>query len=208
MSQFAIEKFTNVTIVNVNVRSELRGQDHVPAMDIAARFTTSNNVLSEFDGHLKGMLYQKASSEHEQGALPGIEPITNLPMLRTQILGPLKIKREFTGYKMVIRQGIDDTDNIVIDGCDVDKFVFDCKEGGSVEISFRVQASGVDARVLGRVGALVQQSVEVTLDAPVESGQMALSGGVVTPLHAVKKSEPDATDKFVAGGDAAQTGDF
>lgn len=59
-SQFAIESMAKVTILNVNVRSELHGDEHVPAADISVKLTTSNHILSEFDGALRGMLYQKA----------------------------------------------------------------------------------------------------------------------------------------------------
>lgn len=37
MPQFSIDQMAKVTILNVNVRSELHGEEHVPAADIWVR---------------------------------------------------------------------------------------------------------------------------------------------------------------------------
>lgn len=56
--------------------------------------------------------------------------------------------------------------DLVLNNCKVNNFTIDPKEGGSVELKFRVQSSDVDERTLGKLALLVQNQVDITLDAP------------------------------------------
>ncbi|AKJ28758.1 hypothetical protein [Caldimonas brevitalea] len=171
MSQFSLEDFTAVTVTGVNVRAEHHGPDQVPAADIKFELTTSNNILSEFDGALKSMLYKRDEEADRQAYVDGVEPVTDLPLLRTSILEPLKLKKEYAGYTLTVDQGISDTSCIELGQCEVNNFVVDCKEGGSVTLKFRVQASGLQPSVLGKVASLIGREVEITLLPPNEVGE-------------------------------------
>lgn len=117
-AQFSIDQMTKVTIQNVNVRSELHGDEHVPAADLSIKMSTSNLVLSEFDGALRGMLYQKPKGEAAQAQLEGVEPVTDMPMLRcTTLEQPLKLKSEYAGYTLTIDRGLGGGSNIVVGDC-------------------------------------------------------------------------------------------
>lgn len=173
MAQFELEEPTACTVTNVNFRSELHGDEHIPAVDVAIKMTTSNDVLSMFDGSLKGMLYGRADKASRaaapQGELDGVEPISDMPKLRCTILEqPIRLAKEFVGYTLTIDRGLGGASNIVIDDCGVDKFKVDCKEGGSVELSFRVQSAKVDEALSGKLAVLIGSEVSILLEAPHE----------------------------------------
>ena len=208
-SQFAIESMAKVTILNVNVRSELHGDEHVPAADISVKLTTSNHILSEFDGALRGMLYQKAKGEAAQGQLDGVEPVTDMPLLRcTTIEQPLKLKSEYVGYTLTIDRGLGGGSNIVVGECSVNKVRADCKEGGTVDLLFRVQASNLKEDVIGKLATLIGCETSIMLTPP--AVKQAPIDGTVKAFERDKAKNgngaaKDATETFVEqhGGKAA-----
>jgi hypothetical protein len=219
MPQFSLDEMTQVTISNVNIRSELHGTEHVPAVDIDVKLTASNDILSMFHGSLKSMFYGEANgASGEQPELEGVPPVSSLTRLLCPYLEPISIKREHAGYELTIDHGTGGDRNIVMGQCEVNKFKVDLKEGGSVELKFRVQAAGLDEATLGKVGTLIGREVPLMLTAP-EEKQQELSPGepkrgdswpfpdkaepIDGTTEAFKKDHPDATDAFVA----AHTGD-
>ena len=195
MSQLHIGHFTKVKLRNVNIRDELHGQDHVPAMDLSIRLTVSNKILDQFDNGLRHMFYRKADNKPAQGEIPGVEAVSDTPNLRCDLLGPIKIDKEYAGYTLVIQQGATG-DDIEIGEAEVNKFVAELKDGGSVILQMRIQASGVDPTIMGRVGSIIGREVEITLTPPAEQQQMTVTDGVVTPIT---KAKPDPVKAFIDG---------
>jgi len=208
---FAIHNFSTVQVRSVNIRSEMRGQDAVPAMDITFVWTTSNRVLDLFDPHLRQAMYCKARTEGAEPELESVDPISELPELRSPSLAmPIKLNREYLGRNIAIDYGLGGKSNIELGGADVNDFSADCKEGGSVDLKFRAQISGVDAAVLGKVGALVRHNVKITLLASEEaSGEKqvkipgadtkkpeSFSAGAGTVKDAAKPAAKTATEVF------------
>lgn len=167
MPQFELEQPTPCVIVGVNPRSEMHGEVHVPAMDLDLRLTGSNDLLSLFDPSLKSMLYRQADEQAEgQIEIEAMEPVSDMPKLRCTILKPIKLTVEHVGYKLTVDRGLGGKSNLVVEGCGVKRFEADCKEGGSVELDFRVQAAHVDENVLGRLAVMIGSRVDVVLEAP------------------------------------------
>jgi hypothetical protein len=127
-----------------------------------------NDILNQLDPALLGVLYYCAApAEKDQETLDGIEPITHLPNLRFPKLGDsLKWTFSGAGYEFTLDFGLGGDSNLVIGGCQVNNIGISAKEGGTVEMSFRVQASGVDEHILGKLAMLIQQEVEIYLLAP------------------------------------------
>jgi hypothetical protein len=207
MTQFSIDHMTRVTIGNVNVRSELHGDEHVPAADISFKLTTSNAILSEFDGQLRGMLYEAVDAPNtDQAELEGVEAVSDLPKLRSVWLDqPLRLKNEYLGYSLTIDRGLGGASNIVLGECAVNKIKADCNEGGSVELGFRVQAAKLSADVLGKLATLIGCEVSITLTPP-EVKQDPIDGTEGHPGAKTGKDDTvvwpfpkqkDATDTFV-----------
>ena len=161
---FEIEDFTPVKITSVNPRSERHGPEELhPAVDLHISLTTGNNILTALDGKLLDALYTKNANADQGGqqSLDGVEEVSNLPNLKFPLMGALKWKKDLIGYTLTVQHGVGS--DIVLKGCKVNNFTIDPKEGGSVELKFRVQSSDVDERTLGKLGLLVQNEVDVML---------------------------------------------
>ena len=164
---FEIEDFTPVKITSVNPRSERHGPEELhPAVDLHISLTTGNNILTALDGKLLDALYTKNANADQGGqqSLEGVEEVSNLPNLKFPLMGALKWKKDLVGYTLTVQHGVGS--DIVLTGCKVNNFTIDPKEGGSVDLKFRVQSSDVDERTLGKLGLLVQNEVDVMLLAP------------------------------------------
>jgi len=170
---FEIDDFTPVKITSVNPRSERHGPEELhPAVDIGISLVTSNNILSALDGKLLDALYTKNASADQGGQqnLDGVEEVSNLPNLKFPKMGALKWKHDLMGYTLTVEHGVGS--DITLTGCKVNSFTIDPKEGGSVELKFRVQSSdGLDERTLGKLSLLVQNEVDIMLEAPEVAGQ-------------------------------------
>jgi hypothetical protein len=157
-------KNAKAKLSNVNLRSELHGDKHVLATDLTIEATLSNDVLSEFHPSLKSAMYEKA--DDAQGELlnePG-----RLTALRFANLGqPLKWNAELKGYETVVHYGIGDESDIHMIECEVDSFKFECKDGGSVGIKFRVIAHPSEEQV-GKLSGMIQSEINMSLTPPEE----------------------------------------
>lgn len=208
---FTLDKFTTVLVKSVNIRAEVHGKEKVPAADIGLRLTCSNSVLTMFDAGLLVGLYKPASEEEDddQPDLDGVDPPAERPVLRCpSIAMPIDLNREYVGRNVVIDYGLGGASNIELTTCTVGAFKVDAKEGGTVEINFRVQVSGIDKEALGVLGCLVKHDVQITLmsSPQADNTQEQLPQAGVNPfkLSVVdgkivdnNPTEPDATDMFL-----------
>lgn len=153
---------------SVNVRSEKHGPELVPAVDLKLAIDASNDILAKFHPDLKASLYYKAEPDaDDQEELDGIDPVTNLPNLRFPRLdGPLKWDIMGAGYHLCMDYGLGGDSNLNLHGCEVNNFAFTPKEGGTVELAFRVQVTDLDEAVIGKLATLCQHEVTITLLAP------------------------------------------
>lgn len=148
-----------VKLTSFNPRAELHGEDRVPAADLGFEVKLPNTVLAEFHQSLRGMLYKRP----DQPDLA--DDGDHMPDLRFPEFGTLKWNHDYAGYETTIHWGASGKDNIVLSDCEVDKFKFECQNGGTVVISFRVVAHPTE-RDMGRLCSLIQQDVDVTLQPP------------------------------------------
>lgn len=152
-------------LTSVNPRAEIHGTDHVMAADLKFEIKVGNDVLSEFDPSLKSSLYKKADGH--QGEL--ITDAGHLPSLKFPLMGPVKWGKDFSDYETVIHYGVSGAQDIHLIDCAVDNFRFDCQDGGTVAVSFRVIAHP-EPTELGRLCEMIQQEVEMSLIEP-EAGK-------------------------------------
>lgn len=201
MPQFALFDMTRVNITNVNIRSEMHGEDHVPAADISIKLTGSNELLDHFDTNLLLMFYKAAErADGAQAEIEGTE-ISSLPLLRTALVKmPIKLNNEYAGYEFEIDRGLGGKSNLTMRDAKVDGFKADLKEGGSIELTFRVAVSKLSADTLGKLGTMIGSEVSIVL-VPPQDQQQAIDGTVGHP--ALAEAVNDATDTFLTehGGD-------
>lgn len=158
----------NANLTNVNPRAELHGEDKHLAADLKFEIKIGNDVLSEFDPSLKSSFYRPA--EAGEGDLLATQP-GNLPKLKFPLMGPVKWGKEFAGYEIVVHYGVSGAQDIRLIDCEVDNFRFDCQDGGTVVLAFRVIAHPEPVE-LGRLCEMIQQEVEISLVPPTEAEQV------------------------------------
>lgn len=152
----------NAKLTSVNPRAELHGTDKKLAVDLKIEIKVSNDVLSEFDPSLKSAIYRAADAG--EGDLLSGEPGV-LPKLKFPLLGSLKWDKKLAGYEAVIHYGVSGSQDIHLIECEVDQFRFDCQDGGTVVVSFRVIAHPESAE-LGRLCEMIQTEIEMSLIEP------------------------------------------
>lgn len=154
-------------LINVNPRSEIHGEDKKLAVDLSIEVKTSNDILSQFDPKLKATFYRPAEDgEDAQGDLLADQaPAGHMPKLVFPNLGRLKWAYNGGGYITTVHCGFSGDMDIRMIETDLDKFNFDCQDGGTVAMTFRVVAHP-QPEELGRLCELIQQEITLTLEPP------------------------------------------
>ncbi len=155
-------------LANVNVRAEVHGEDREPAGDLKFECDVDNGMLAKFDPALKGLLYYFDEARERdlvgqaQAKVPGFAPDLRMPKLEL----PIKWDEEMLGAKCRIRV-LGAKSDVGLDPVKVNNWTISPREGGTCSITFRVQCHP-DEKTFGKLATLVQQEVEVTLEAAAE----------------------------------------
>lgn len=164
---FELTTATKAKLSSVNVRAELHGKEPVPAADFKFTVDAANEVLSEFHPMLRAFLYAKSeASESPQGSLDGVAPVSDLTALRFPKLAPLAWMVDQAGMTLTVDYGLGGESNIELSDCTATDFSIKAKEGGTVELTFKVQKSHPDERAMAKLCGLVKHDVHIILTAP------------------------------------------
>jgi hypothetical protein len=163
--RFEIEDFAAVKLNSANFRSQLHGEEHVPAVDLGFTMDAPNTILSYFDGFLLSSLYYCSAASSGQKVIDGVDQV--LPNLRFPKLKlPLKWEEDLTGYTLTIDLGLGGKSNLELSSCAVNGFEIEPKEGGTVQVGFRVQAVRLSEKDIGKLATLVQHDLQIQLTPP------------------------------------------
>lgn len=157
------------TIASVNVRAEKHGEDPVPACDVGIRFSTGAKVLDSFAKGLRAALYSDGEPVGQR-RVPGTGSGEDGPKLRFNgTLGPLKIKKEWPGYKVGIVWGdLAGSINLQLGDVTVTKITAEPKDGGTCEIAAQLQCHPTK-EAYGDLAQLNQREIRLTLTPPTAS---------------------------------------
>jgi hypothetical protein len=160
---FSLER-QQVKLADVNPRAERHGEEHVIAADLKLEANMDNGCLAFFHPTLKSLLYFKDESVVNDL----VDQIHEAPNLRYKALGlPLKWTTEIIGASVSVHTPVSGKD-IELDMCGVNNFQLEPMEGGTVKLTFRVQAHPSE-RDLGKLCSMIQQDVEVSVTPPGEN---------------------------------------
>jgi len=193
---FQITTPTEVKLCSMTPRTEKHGDEDVSAVSLSLRVTGPNTMLDILQPGLRDALYKPVEGQEQ---LPGVEPST--PLLRSRGIESVKLTACFEGWTLAIDQGIDESDPIKLGGSKIDKFVVEPRDGGSIELTFRVGSSDIDETEAGWLFGHLGQPIVVTIAAP-EAKPAAIDGST----EAFQADHPDASDLFAAehGGEAGE----
>lgn len=156
-----ILEFTEAKLATVTNRTEKHGDEEVPAVSMALEFTFGNTHLDAIDPTIRDALYRRHDGQDD---LPGVE--TSTPVLRCNSIDKVTLPTKYEGWTLQIDDGIDDTTTKTFDGCKVDKFTIEPKQGGTVVLRMRVGTSDLDSERSGMLAMRLGQSVWIKLRAP------------------------------------------
>jgi hypothetical protein len=151
---------TRAKLVDVNTRSEKHGTELVPAIDLRFQLDVTNHLLAAYHPDLRELLYRTS----DQGALPGVEAVSDATELRfPKLAQPLRWDDESNENDLVI-----DCDNegehVALGDCKVHKHVIETKQGGTCQLTFTCSCThDLTERAVGLLGTRVQHDVAITL---------------------------------------------
>lgn len=168
---FQIATVTQVKLCNINIRREIHGDEHVPAIDLAMRLEGGNDLLDMLDPALRTVFYFNKAATEGQSSLP--EVLAVLPNLRFAKLNGMKFSwakgERHKGYFMLLDYGLGDNEsNVNLDDCTVTNWRFETKEGGTVILEWVVQYAGekLTSDVRGKLTGLTDEHIHIQLMPP------------------------------------------
>lgn len=167
--QFELSR-ANALLISFNPRAEKHGEDPQPAADLRFALNLPSSDLAMLDPTLRSLLFCKDPDRPSDLADQG----TETPHLRfSKLRGPLEWEHEIIGAQLVVHYGTGGKSDIVIEGCNVNKFSIDPQEGGTVIFGFRVQCHPTEHQN-GKLSYMIQKDLEISL-APPEEGKADLA---------------------------------
>lgn len=201
---------TAMKLHGLNVRTENHGDGLALAVDMKCSVEVPNTKLNEISPALLPMFYMAVETEEGEASLdqlPGMPSKTDsqLPLLRSHELAPaIPLGVEYVGYQVTVDRGLGAKSNLVLSECKVNKLKISPKEGGTVLIEFRIQASMVSDEIVGKLSSYIKAEIHLAMSAPQKKLE-AIDGTVGHPgaAAAEKKDEPartghEAGDTFAA----------
>jgi hypothetical protein len=197
---FELTTATPVKLQHVNLRPEKHGDESVRAIDVKFALQKGNEVLDLFHPKLRAALYwNQKEQEQRQERVVGVAAA--LPDLIFSELEPVKWDLELVGAKVVIDYGLGPEAGSSIELCDckVNAFVFECHQGGTVDVTFRVQTSNFPDGALDKLSKKLNQETAIQV-LPGEPARAAIDGTEGHP--ALKAAKPKKEKTGHEAGDA------
>lgn len=165
-------KDQKVLLVHLNTRAENHGEEVQSAADLKLRVDLTNDRLDDFDPNLKSFLYYFDKEREADLA----DQANDAPHIRVPSLGlPLKWTAEMTGAMLTVHHGIGGRSDLVLKDTKVNAFQILPREGGTIEITLRVQCHP-DEKQFGRLSQMLKKEVQVSIEAQSENEEQEQSG--------------------------------
>lgn len=201
--KFQFQEPTSVKLTHINVRTEKHGDESATALDLKFCHTAANSALQMFHPRLQKALYWRSKDTEAQATIEGVEQI--LPDLRFPELGTLVWDGEMTA-RLVIEYGV--ADKMLFNQVRVNAFRIDCSQGGSVDITFRVQSSNIPDGALDKLSHQLDGEIQIVLTPSEEPKPEVIVKDAKTPKGPkgdearqvewpFPKDAPSATEKFI-----------
>jgi hypothetical protein len=157
-------EFDEITckLSSVNARAEKHGEERHPAFDLKIEAMVSSDYLIHFDPELRQMLYKQTDNPDLIERIGNEAPLTKL---RFPKMSAINWDWECPGYHMKFHYGVSGAGDIELEDVKLDKFSFDCQEGGAVGLTFRAICHP-ESNDVGRLCEFIQEKVQISLVSP------------------------------------------
>lgn len=154
-----LETFTLVkercTLSNLNIRTEMHGDERQRAVDLQFDFSGANNLLAKLHPDLRHQFY-KATDTQDIDA-------DHTPVLRFPLMGPISWDLEIPRTRLQLHGETAKQDVVLGDG-KTNKFKLTLLDGGTVKWHFRVQFSNPDDKAIAGLSRFLNDTVPVSLE--------------------------------------------
>lgn len=190
---------TTVLFSHMNLRQEKHGEDSVLAVDLKMSFKATNDVLAMLHPSLKSRLYKRpdAMGADLVSQAGGDELIAYcFPQMES-----IKWAHEQYNNVVTFPYGLDGKNDIVLDDAKVNSFTIECFDGGTVELSWKVQSVVTPEQIKGLSNRLETGKVEVSIvHVEPEEAQQALSNAPEqNPVAAAGDDDDDEIERRPVG---------
>lgn len=178
-----------IKITALSLPTKKHREGVIRTVDIAFTMEGGNQLLNLFDPVLLDQHYKAVETpadklRHQQLQIEELDEGAPKPLLRCQnIRWPVRLSLEYIGYTLTIDRGMGDyvsagknvTSNIIVPETSVKGITIECKEGGSVIVRGRLQATNMEDEDIGRLSHFIKRETRITAKAPVVK-QAAIDG--------------------------------
>jgi hypothetical protein len=198
----------------VKVRSvtnvpEFKGEKREHGCSVKFELQTDNTILDVLEPGLRKAFYEKdngkpTTTPEGQDELP--LPRQDLDLTKRKfpfVHMPLKIDKEFAGYKLVYHCGATEASEIKLGDVALSDFSVDLQKGGTVLVVFGTY-SKPGADVQGRIDHMAQTQVEISLIPPDEKQPELASAEKKTTRKKTAAEKIAESGDPLAGSDLAQ----
>jgi hypothetical protein len=195
---FSLNK-ESLNLANVNLRKEIHGEEKVLAVDLKLELETSNAVLLKFSPTLRDALYTQ-----DPGATQDLINPDHAPTLRNPQMGEIKWALEMSFVRFSVFADGTNEEEIVFQGAKCNSFRFNCKEGGTTMVTFRIQKSEPLELDVTKLVFLMGKSIKVSLEAedePEDYSGPDPKPGNVSDMFSESDDGGDGQQDDGAGGD-------
>lgn len=157
----SIETFTLVRerclLGNLNIRTEMHGDEREAAADLKFSFSSANNLLLKLHPDLRAAFYR--ANETRDLVNPD-----HMPHLKFPFMGPVSWDLEIPRTRLRVHDAEDAAHDVILGGGKTNKFKLTLKEGGTVEWEFRCQFSKPDEDAIAKLMRVLNQVVQISLE--------------------------------------------
>lgn len=181
---------------NLNIRTEMHGDERQRAVDLNFEFSGANNLLSKLHPDLRHAFYKAQDTQDMVTA-------DHTPVLRFPLMGPISWDLEIPRTRLQLH-GEAPTDDVVLGDGKTNKFKLELLDGGTVKWKFRVQFTNPSDKAIAGLSHFLNDTVPISLECrDVEEeddnfGQAEKLGQA--PMSAARQK---AEDLFAGGGEPA-----
>jgi hypothetical protein len=179
---------------NLNIRTEMHGDERQRAVDLNFEFSGANNLLSKLHPDLRHAFYKAQDTQDMVTA-------DHTPVLRFPLMGPISWDLEIPRTRLQLH-GDEPTDDVVLGDGKTNKFKLELLDGGTVKWKFRVQFTNPSDKAIAGLSHFLNDTVPISLECrDVEEEDDNFGQAEKLGQAPMSEARQKAEDLFAGGGD-------
>lgn len=179
---------------NLNIRTEMHGDERQRAVDLNFEFSGANNLLSKLHPDLRHAFYKAQDTQDMVTA-------DHTPVLRFPLMGPISWDLEIPRTRLQLH-GETPADDVVLGDGKTNKFKLELLDGGTAKWKFRVQFTNPSDNAIAGLSHFLNDTVPISLECrDVEEEDDNFGQAEKLGQSPMSEARQKAEDLFAGGGD-------